>query len=149
MNNDDIAKRVKIAGAQPVIFAVTASQKMNSDIAICMKNTLETGMIDFLVNFSTAEEELLPNVPEWKNPTSVDVQLFYEKPYFETQEFVSETVNLTYEKKEQTGAVIISEQGNNRKDRYTSVSYGNYFASLLEQDLIFKKSTYDFCVLVN
>lgn len=149
MNNDDLASRIKSAGAKPVIFAITASQKMNSDIAINFKNTLESGMIDFLVNFSTASEEILPNITEYIQAIDVDKQIFFEKPYFETQEFVSETINLVYEKKEQTGAIVISEQGNNRKDRYTSVSYGNYFASLLEQDLLTEKSNYEYQVFIN
>ena len=60
----------------------------------------------------------------------------FEKPFLETQLLISETVGLVYEKKEQTGAIVVKEQGANRKDRYTSCSYGNYFASLLEQDLL-------------
>ena len=40
---------------------------------------------------------------------------------------------------QQTGVVKIREQGNNRKDRYTSCSYASYFASILEKDLFSKK----------
>lgn len=151
MNDDNIANRIKSAGAKPVIFVITASQKLNSDIAINFKNTLETNRIDFLVNFSIASEEILPNIPEYKLAVSgsVEDQLFYEKPYYETQELISETINLIYEKKEQTGVIVISEQGTNRKDRYTSVSYGNYFASLLEQDLLSDNSDYETCVFIN
>ena len=49
---------------------------------------------------------------------------------------IAETAGLIYEKKEQTGAIVVSEQGDNTKDRYTSVSYGDYFISLLERDLL-------------
>ena len=54
-----------------------------------------------------------------------------------------------YEKKEQTGAIVIHEQGSNRKDRYTSCSYGSYFASLLEKDLISKNDDYEFVTFIN
>ena len=54
-----------------------------------------------------------------------------------------------YEKKEQTGAIIIHEQGNNRKDRYTSASYGSFFASQLEQDLISQSEEYEFETFIN
>ena len=79
----------------------------------------------------------------------VDTQLFYEQPYLETQELINECVELTYERKEQTGLIVISEQGANRKDRYTSVSYGVHFASLLEQDLLSDNSDYETCVFIN
>ena len=41
---------------------------------------------------------------------------------------------LVYEKKEQTGAIVVREQGKNRKDRYTSVSYGSWFATQIEKN---------------
>ena len=81
--------------------------------------------------------------------SGMEEQLFYEKPYIETQEFINETNNLICERKDQTGIIVISEKGNNRKDRYTSVSYGNYFASLLEQDLLSDNSDYDYIPLFN
>ena len=58
-------------------------------------------------------------------------------------------VNLTYERKEQTGAIVVSEQGANRKDRYTSVSYGSYFIDQLELDLLGSSSDYDYVTLIN
>ena len=48
---------------------------------------------------------------------------------------VSETINLQYEKAENTGLIKIREQGSATKDRYTSVSYAAYFASLLARDM--------------
>ena len=75
--------------------------------------------------------------------------MFYEAPFFETQALISETTDLVYEKKEQTGAIVIHEQGANRKDRYTSCSYGSYFATQLEKDLISKNDDYEFMVIIN
>ena len=65
------------------------------------------------------------------------------------QALISETTGLLYEKKPQTGAIVISEQGTNRKDRYTSVSYGSYFASLLEKDLVSNDEEYEYSVIIN
>lgn len=144
MNDENIANRIKIAGAKPVIFIINASQKLNSDIAFVMKNILDDKRIDLLINHNEALESILPNIIGYNSNEDINIQLFYEKPFLETQILISEMVNLTYEKKEQTGAIIISEQGSNRKDRYTSVSYGNYFASLLEQDLLSDVSDYDY-----
>ena len=151
MNDENIANRIKVAGAKPVIYVINASQKLNSDIAINMRNVLENQSIDFLINYNQASEEILSKMPEYSKACElgVDEQTFYEKPYYETQELISEMVNLTYERKEQTGAIVVSEQGANRKDRYSSCSYLCYFASLLEQDLLSDNSDYDYVPLFN
>lgn len=148
MNDESIANRIKIAGANPVIFVINASQNLNSEIALAMRNILEDKRIDFLINYNEAVEEILPNIEGYKS-INLEDQLFYEKPFLETQALINEMANLTYEKKEQTGAIKISEQGSNRKDRYTSVSYGNYFASLLEQDLLSDQSDYEYTTFIN
>ena len=79
-------------------------------------------LIDLLVGFDRASEEILPNYKEYISSSDPNVQFFYETPFLETQELISETASLTYEKKEQTGAIVIREAGANRKDRYTSCS---------------------------
>ena len=151
MNNDDIANRVKVPNANPCIFVISASQKLNSEIAMTFKSVLQENKIDLLIPYNTALEEQLPKLPEYNQAveSSVDEQLFYEKPYIETQEFINETNNLICERKDQTGIIVISEKGSNRKDRYTSLSYGNYFASLLEQDLLSDSSDYEVGVFIN
>ena len=149
MNDDSIANRIKTIGALPVLFAINASQKLNSEIAKEMRIALTNNMIDFLIPFNEAVESTLTKIPEYMSAIDVDTQLFYEQPYLETQELINECVELTYERKEQTGLIVISEQGANRKDRYTSVSYGVHFASLLEQDLLSDNSDYDYVPLFN
>ena len=149
MNDDNIASRSKIEGATPCIFAINASQKLNSDIAMNFRRVLDEKRIDLLIPFQEALEEVLPNYKEYISAPDADTQIFYERPFLETQALISETTSLIYEKKAQTGAIVISEQGNNRKDRYTSVSYGSYFASLLEQDLISTNEEYEFTTFIN
>ena len=148
INDDSIANRIKTIGALPVLFAINASQKLNSEIANEMRIALTNNMIDFLIPFNEAVESTLTKIPEYMSAIDVDTQLFYEQPYLETQELSNECVELTYERKEQTGLIVISEQGANRKDRYTSVSYGVHFASLLEQDLLSDNSDYETCVFI-
>lgn len=148
-NDEGYANRIKTVGALPVVYAINASQKLNSDIANEFRMNLTMGMIDFLIPFSEAVDETLPKISEYLTATDVDTQIFYEKPYLETQELIKECVELTYERKEQTGLIVISEQGNNRKDRWTSCSYGVHFASLLEQDLLSDNSDYDYEIFVN
>ena len=57
---------------------------------------------------------------------------------------ISECAKLQYEKMPQTGVIKIQEKGSNRKDRYTSYSYGSYFIDKLELDLFGKRKTDSF-----
>ncbi len=144
MNDENVANRIKIAGAKPVIFTINATQKLNSDIGMAMRNSLVNKQVDLLINYNRALEEILPNIKEYKEAIDINTQNFYERPFLETQVLISEMTSLVYERKEQTGVCVIHEQGANRKDHYTSLSYGNYFASLLEQDLLSEDSNYDY-----
>lgn len=143
MNNENFANRIKNVNAKPVIYAVNATQQLNSDIAFSFREVLSNNMIDFLVNYNEAVDDILPNVKDYVECSDSE-RFFYEQPFFETQLLISETSSLVYEKMQQTGVIKIHEQGANRKDRYTSCSYGSYFASLLEQDLLSQSEKHDY-----
>jgi hypothetical protein len=149
MNNETYANAIKNQNAKEVIYAINATQQLNSDIAYSFRKSLVEHKIDLLVKHSDALDEILPKVSEYQNETDLDGQLFYEKPFLETQALISETADLVYEKAPQTGVIKIFEQGNNRKDRYTSASYGNYFIDQLELDLLSDSSDYDYCTFIN
>lgn len=149
MNDDGLSNRIRFEGAEERIFAINASQKMNSDIAINFRHYLVDKKIDLLIPFQEAQEEYLSQLPEYTNAPSADEQIFFENPFLETQALISETTELTYEKKDQTGVIVIREQGNNRKDRYTSVSYLCYFANKLAQDLSTINEEYEYITIVN
>ena len=58
-------------------------------------------------------------------------------PYTQTTLLINEIINLKYEV---IGAKVkLSERGNDRKDRYSSLAYANYMASELELDISKKK----------
>ena len=56
--------------------------------------------------------------------------------------FVFETLNLVYEVRDK-GNIAVREQGRNRKDRYSSIAYGNYLAGLIEKEEFKKKKRGD------
>ena len=121
---------------------------MNSDIAIAFRKNLVENKIDFLVNYKTAEEEILSNNSEYTQSTDLDTQMEFERPFLETQAMITECAELQYEKLN-TGGIRIVENGRNRKDRYTSCSYGSYFIDQLELDMIGSSNDYDFVTFVN
>ena len=149
MNNETYSAAVKNPNAPAVIFAINASQQLNSDIAYSFRRSLLERRAEFLINYNLAKETILNENEEYKNEFNIEVQFEYERPFLETQSMISECAELLYEKSPQTGAVKIYEQGGNRKDRYTSCSYGGYFFDQLELDLLADSEEFEFCVLVN
>ena len=121
---------------------------MNSKIAVCMKDTLINRMIELMVSNQEGVEELQRLIPEYAT-ADVDTQLFYERPFLETVALINEMIGLDYTIQNQTNLIKIEERPGARKDRYTSVSYGNYFISLLETDLFSDNSEYEFVTLCN
>lgn len=149
MNNDDYARVCLDPNAPACIFAINATQTLNSDIAIGFRKNLVEKKIDFLVSYNTAKEEILSNSADYSNEPDPAVQVEYERPFLETQSMISECAELQYEKMPQTGVIKIHEQSSNRKDRYTACSYGSYFIDKLELDMIGSSNEYEYCCLVN
>ena len=149
MNDEVIAKRVNVSGAIENVFVINASQKLNNDIAILLRNVLDSKMMDLLVNFDEAKDILESNVPEYLSSPDPEIMSFYERPYLETQALINEMMSLEYTRNEQTGVITLYETGSNTKDRYVSLAYGNYFINLLEQDLVSDDSDYEYSVLIN
>ncbi len=149
MNNDAYANVVKTPNAKEVIYAINATAQLNSDMAYSFRRALLEKRIDLLVNYNIAQDEILNENVDYINEIDLDSQMFYENTFIETQELISETADLVYEKMQQTGLIKIYEQGSNRKDRYSSASMGNYFLDQLELDLLSDSSDYDFCTFIN
>lgn len=150
MNNEDYAKTCQDPNAPACIYAINASQTLNSDIAMAFRKNLVEEKIDFLVNFNVAKEEVLANNKDYIASTDLDEQVeYYERPFLETQAMVTECAELQYEKSPTTNTIKIYERGKNRKDRYTSVSYGSYFIDLMELENMSGSIDYDYVTLVN
>ena len=55
-------------------------------------------------------------------------------PFMQISNFIFETINLDFFTRE-NGDIVLKEKGRNRKDRYSSVAYGNYLAELIEKEI--------------
>lgn len=144
MNNKDYAKVCQDPNAKECIYVINATQNLNSDIAIAFRKNLMENKIDFLINLNTGKEEILSTYTEYTSANDSEIQVQFEMPFIQTQLMINECAELQYERMPQTGVIKIHEQGKNRKDRYTSCSYGSYFIDQLEHDLLSKdtKSNY-------
>ena len=149
MNNEEYAKTCSDPNAPACIYAINATQSLNSEIAISFRKNLVECKIDFLINCQLAKEEILSKNKDYISETDVSTQIEFVRPFLETQAMISECAELQYEKMPQTGLIRVQEKGQYRKDRYTSCSYGSYFIDQLELDILGSSSDYEYSTLIN
>jgi hypothetical protein len=133
---DELRNRTLGMNPKPVVFPIVATQKLNSDIAVAFRGSLQKKLWNFLVSDIDAEDYLIRTNKEYID-TSEDVSLraWLLHPYVQSNFLVQECINL--EMQLVSGYVKLLEPSTGRKDRYTMVSYLNYFVSeVLDQDLL-------------
>lgn len=135
MNDEVLNRACTSSAAPPVIYAVTASASLNSKIAINFKSMLSEGRAQLLVSKDEGFDEIRKFSQEYIKTDDPDIQLYYELPYLETMLLFSELINLEYEKND-LGVIRIKERPSMTKDRYTSISYGCWFAAELARDML-------------
>ena len=134
---DELTEKTLSINAKPVIFPILASAKLNSDIAVDFRDKLQRSMCSFLIDENDGEDYLNKKNREFANTSDLYLKSWYIHPYKQFSEMRNETINLEYSV---VGTTIKLETVSSaRKDRYTSCSYGGYFISLLEQDLLKEK----------
>ena len=118
--------------ALPVIFSIKVVKlDVNHEIAMSLKDVFQKRKIKLLVNeiegrdFLVEKQNMLKKSPE--------EQAYMIKPYAQTTAMINELINL--DSQIYNGFIRIRERGRNRKDRYSSLSYGNFLAKILERDL--------------
>lgn len=133
MNDEDMADRCQVPDAPKKIYSMKAYAQINSDCAISFRDNLRKGKIKLLIN----ENESKDILNGYKGFTSLPIedQAKYIHPYIQTSALISEMVNLEAEINTQTSQVKLKEQNGQRKDRWSSASYGNYLANIFERDL--------------
>ena len=139
-NDDNTVDKIMARGALPVIYSLKpASASINHNIIHSFKDAILKKKIKFLMNNSEAKNELIDdNNDLLKNQEELAKLL---KPYMQTTLLVNETINLEWSLN--GGHIKVFEKGNARKDRYSSCSYANYLADLIEKEEFKKKKRGD------
>lgn len=143
-NDDDLADRAA-SSALPVIFSVKGSLALNHDIAVKLRSSIENGKIELLVNDLEGVDYLEDKFGI--DTMTLDAQAMLHAPFHQTNALINEMVNLEYEIL--NGKIRLKEKGRMRKDRYSSLAYGNLLASKLEEELKDTESDYDFGLFFN
>lgn len=135
INDKDMAERCTDPNAKEVIYSVKATAAMNSEMAISFKDGLTKGTIRLLAQENDAKS-MLRGIKGY-NSLPDETKVMLEYPYIQTTLLANEMINLEGERTDR-GLVKLREQRSGRKDRYSSVSYGNMIANELERELIQK-----------
>jgi hypothetical protein len=138
---EELNEKTTASKALPVIFPIQASARLNNDIAVNFRDNLKRGMCSFLVDEAEAENFLTLNDKDFSTTDDLSLKYLYIHPYRQFSELIVETVALEYSIV--SGNIKLETVGKMRKDRYTSCSYGSYFADILEQELLKEKDDND------
>jgi len=139
MNDTTMQERCLIPNSPKIIYSVKGDAKFNSNCAVFLRDNLRRGKFKLLVDEREGKEVLLNLKGFSKLP--IEEQVKFEIPYRQTSALINEMVNLEYELK--NDLIRLQEPKSARKDRYSSVSYGNYFINMLEKDLLKQKQEFD------
>ncbi len=132
INDEAMDDRKMDKNAIPIIYSIKATPEINHKVAVGLRSAFEKRKIRLLINDIEAKEEMIEKKGYLKKTTEEQVYLL--KPFAQATALTNELVNLIY--KVSSGYIKIEEVGTTTKDRYSSVGYANYVATLLEQDLI-------------
>jgi len=117
----------------PVVYPISASAKLNSEIAVAFRSALQKKLFDFLVSDIDADDYLTRTNKEFLE-VETSLRPWFLHPHVQTNLLIQECVNL--ELNVLNGMIKLTE-GTGRKDRYTCVSYANYFVSeVLDRELL-------------
>ena len=133
MNNDKYAERCQYEYAEPKIFVILASRELNMEIASSLSDSLKRGRLKLLFREQNAMERLQKIKRLKYNELEPRIKAMLLLPYVNTDLLMNEMLNLETRMYD-NGTFTVTESGRMRKDRYTSVSYGNYFANILERE---------------
>lgn len=130
-NDQTMADRCTVIGADRVIWSIKASASLNSDCAVLLREGFRSGKIRLLVNENEGEQ-ILSDIKGYASLNPQE-QIDLKMPYIHTTLLIDELIKLRHE--ENSGKIKIHEKSGMRKDRYSSLSYNFYVATQLESKL--------------
>lgn len=130
LNDEMMDDRKMDKNAIPLIYSIKGNPELNHKVATGLRSAFEKKKIRLLINDIEAKEDLIEAKGYMKK--SDEEKHYLLRPYVQATALTNELVNLIY--RVQGGYIKIEEVGTTTKDRYSSIGYGNYVATLLEQE---------------
>lgn len=133
INDEKMAERCTFPDAPKIIYSIKGNAQFNSECAISLRDGLKRGKVRLLVS-ELEGKEYLKKLKGYELLSSED-RTKLETPFIQITLLVNEMINLEGEITE-SNLVRLKEPRSKRKDRYSSVSYGNMVAGILERELL-------------
>lgn len=130
INSEDENERLKTRGL-PVVIAYKADARFNDAIANNLKTSLENKRIRFPITDIEQREYLVDKGGFLSKSIEEQQRELYS--FQQSSALANELVSLEYIVR--SGNIVIQEVGTTTKDRYSSLAYGDYYASELEKKL--------------
>ena len=131
----ELSNRTLGINALPVVYCISASAKLNSLMAVDMRDKLKKKLIGLLVDEIRAEDYLIKNrAGEYMKNDDPNAKAFFMQPYVQVSLMINEAVNLGMVLS--AGNLKLVEPSGTRKDRIVALMMGNYYASFLDADLL-------------
>lgn len=132
INDEKMAARCTYNNAEKLIYSIKGNTELNSECAVMLRDGFKRGRIKLPINELEGKEYLrrfkgFDDLPEETKANFIAV-------YAQVTLLINEMINLEAEFNDR-GQVKLKEPASKRKDRYSSVTYGNYVATLLERKL--------------
>jgi hypothetical protein len=124
---EELRERTLGLNALPVVFPISATAPLNSQIAVAFRKSLQNKLWNFLLPDGEAEEFLIKTYKNFMSNDDESARAFYLNPYLQTSLMIAECVNLDMSLV--SGNIKLSERTGNYKDRYSMVSYMNWIVS--------------------
>lgn len=132
---EELSKRTLGLNAKEIIYCISATPKLNSLMAVDIKDKLKNNLFRFLVDETTAEDDLMKHrTSEYMNNDDIGAKAFFNLPFIQTSLAINECINLSMVLS--AGYLKLVEPSGARKDRYVSMAMGSYYISFLDQDLL-------------
>ena len=145
INDESMADRCKNPDAPKIIYSIKASLQFNSDCAVSLRDSIRQGKLRLLIHENEANEIL--NNSKRYNSLSVENQVLFQEPFYQTTALINEMVNLSFEVI--NGKIRVINLGGIRKDRFSAVSYANLVANEFERKQKAFKDEYEFQTFIN
>jgi hypothetical protein len=132
---DELITRTLGQDAVQCIFPISATPALNSLISVKFRERLKKKLIAFLIDDNSEEDFLIKSGnKDILDQDDTGVRAYLLQAHLQTSLMINESIAL--EMVPGQGLVKLDEPAGSRKDRYTSVSYLNYYISLMDIDLL-------------
>lgn len=132
----ELMERCLSKDAVPCIYPISATQVLNSQIAVTFRDRLKKKLLKFLIDDNAEEEFLIKSGnKDIIDHSDITIRAYLLAPHVQTNLLINECISLDMTSVG-VGLVKLEESGNQRKDRYSSVSYLNWVVSLFDKELL-------------